>query len=228
MTASPSKSELNRSKFDPSTAVMQIAPTHLKFGVIPNGFYYNLKFSIKNNTLSPMRVRVECTPTYGEKNSIRIVHLPDLVAPGMSTSITLELSSEFPGMAKFQLRVSQNHDSFVLERDIDAHIVTQETFKYVKKSLQIQRRPVHQPNVEAAGPMVGLVQGSTHTPITSFSEALIMDDEDMDDLLDLPMTSTTYWDPFAKCLRIDPQLGHVIVDKDISMEESLRRTMESR
>lgn len=213
---------------DPTNPVISIMPSTLKFGVIPCGFYYNLKFSIKNNTLVPMRIKVDIKPAFGEKNTIRIVQLPDLIAPGMSTSITLELSSEHVGMARFVLRVSQNHSDFALAHDVEAHIVSQETFKYVKKSLQMQKRPVHLPNVEAAGPMLGAVNNSVATPITSFSEALIMDDEDINDLLMVPMAPNVYWDPFAKCLRIDPQLGGVVVDKDCSLEASLERTKNQR
>eukprot|EP01039_Chlorochromonas_danica_P010773 gene10773-11973_t len=209
--------------------VISIHPEVLKYGVISTGFYYHLKFQIKNNTLSPVRVRVELQPSYGEKNSIRLVQLPDLVAPGMTTSITLELTPEFPGLAKFHLTVSQNHNNYSLKRDIDAHIVTQETFKYVKKSLQIQKRAVYQPNVEPVGPMLGLMSSSsTQTPITSLSEALIMDDEDMYDLLAIPMTPLTIYDPFDKCLRIDRLLGQVHVDPALTLEEVLAKNQENR
>eukprot|EP01031_Cornospumella_fuschlensis_P025018 gene25018-30220_t len=205
---------------------LSVFPNVLKFGVISSGFFYHLRFQIKNNTLDPMRVKVFCTPAHKERNMIRLVSLPDIAAPGMTVTITLELTTEHAGMSMFHLKVAQNLNDYVCEKDILAHIVTQETFKYVKKSLQIQKRPIHEHNVEAAGPMIANV--SMNTPITSMSEALIMDDEDIDDLLDLPTAPNVFWDPFAKCLRIDPLLGQVIVDPSLSLAECLAQTSEAR
>lgn len=186
---------------------ISVFPNNLKFGVISSGFFYHMKFQIKNNTLDPMRVKVFCTSGHNERNMIRQVGLPDIAAPGMTVTITLEVTTEHAGMSVFHLKVAQNLNDYVCEKEILAHIVTQETFKYVKKSLQIQKRPIHEHNVEAAGPL--MANSSVNTPIASMSEALIMDDEDIDDLLDLPTTPNLFWDPFAKCLRIDPLLGQV-------------------
>ncbi len=38
-----------------------------------------------------------------------------------------------------------------------------------------------------------------------------MDDDEIEDLLSLPMAKNIYWDPFEKCLRIDPLLGKVFL-----------------
>jgi hypothetical protein len=196
---------------DSAIPIINILPDKLKFGVISSGFYYTLKFSIKNNTLSPMRVRVDCYPTEGEKNSIRLAQLPDIIAPGMTTQIVLELTTEHVGQSSFRIKIGQNLTPLVFERIVDAHIVTPETFRYVKKSLHIQKRPIYFTNVELVGPMVGIYNTLTQASVaTTFSETLIMDDEDMDDLFDLPMAPNVYWDPFSKCLRIDPQLGEVL------------------
>jgi hypothetical protein len=191
--------------------IITIAPSLLTYGVVASGFYYNLKFTLQNNALTPIRVKLVCTPFEGEKNQIRLLNLPDKIAPGMSTPIAVELAAEHPGISVFNIRITQNYDSTVYNKLIEANIVTQETFKYVKKSLQLQKRPIHKHNVTTLSAISGFMNetASITTPATTFSEALIMDDEDLDDLLDYPRSSNVYWDPFDKCLRIDPDLGKV-------------------
>jgi hypothetical protein len=190
--------------------VLSITPTILTFGVVSCGFYYNLKFDVQNHETSPLRIKVSCEPLDGERNAVRIVNLPDVIAPGMSAQIIIELAAEFPGISIFNLKVIQNSDSSLYTKLIEANIVTQETFKYVKKSLELQKRPIHRPNVTTLAAIVGYNENaSTATPATSFSEALIMDDEDLEDLLEYPTCSNVFWDPFDKCLRIDPSLGKV-------------------
>lgn len=191
--------------------VLTIAPSVLSFGVVSAGFYYNLKFEIKNHETTPIRIKVMCSPLDGEKNNIRVVNLPDIVAPGMVAHIAVELTAEYPGISIFNLRITHNFDSTVYSKLIEANVVSQETFKYVKKSLELQKRPIHRHNVTTLSAIMGYLNenASISTPGTTFSEALIMDDEDMDDLLEYPTCSNVYWDPFEKCLRIDPVLGKV-------------------
>jgi hypothetical protein len=148
----------------------------------------------------------------------------------MSVQMTLELTAEFVCSSMFTLQVSTSADPRVYSRLVEANVISPETFKYVKKSLTLQKRPVYRANVSSAGPIQNVdgEGGSISTPITSFSETLIMDDEDIDDLTSLPMVQNTYWDPFSKMLRIDPEVGRVMVDKTISVEESIERTKERR
>lgn len=192
--------------------VLSISPAVLSFGVVSCGFYYNLKFQVKNHEIVPLRIKVIVAPYEDEKNTIRVVNLPDVIAPGMESQITLELAAEFPGISMFSLKITQNYDTSVYSKYVEANIVTQETFKYVKKSLELQKRPIHRHNVITLSSIQGYSESaSINTPATSFSEALIMDDEDLDDLLSYPKASNVYWDPFEKCLRIDPPLGSVSI-----------------
>jgi hypothetical protein len=188
-----------------------ILPKKLTFGVISAGFYYNLRFSVQNNTLTPVRIKIHCTPVEGEQNSIRLVRLPDRIAPGMSIEILMELTAEIVGISMFNLQITQSADPRIYSRTIEANIVSPETFKYVRKSLQLQKRPIYRKNITSVGLIIGLDGGSTrssHTA-TSLSETLIMDDDDIADLLDLPIVQNVYWDPFEKKLRIDPEVGRV-------------------
>jgi hypothetical protein len=189
-----------------------IYPAKLTYGVVSTGFLYNLKISVQNNAKSPMRIRVTCTPIKGEKNTIRLVNLPDIVAPGLATTLYLELTAEFPTSSQFILTVAQNHSSAVYTREIEANVVSTETFRHVKKSLILQKRPIYQPNVKVVANIPFFDTLTDELPNYSsatFSEAVLMDDDELDDLCNLPMAHNVYWDPFAKCLRIDPRLGKV-------------------
>ena len=45
-----------------------------------------------------------------------------------------------------------------------------------------------------------------------------MDEQDIDDLLNIPMTPTLYWDPKGKCLKVDKEAGKVSVRERKSLE----------
>jgi len=190
--------------------LLSITPTKLFFGVVSSGFYYNLKFSVKNVSLIPIRIRIVCNCVEEDnKNSLRLVNLPDKIAPGMIVQVPIELAAEVPGVSMFTVSISQNVNSVVYSRFVEANVVSPETFKYVKKSLQLQKRPIYRPNVTLISYIPGSDFFSMGTSSTTFSEALIIDDEDLDDMLSFPITSNVYWDPFDKCLRIDPLLSKV-------------------
>ncbi len=189
--------------------VIGIFPKRLYFGIISNGFIYRLKFAIKNNSLLPLRIRVLCTSPEHEYNPIRLVTFPEKIAPGMSCAMILELTAEHVRNSSFVLKVTQDFNKVVFTRVIEANIVNVETFKHVKKSLQLQKRPIYRKNVEVVGPAPTVEQLSIHSISTSLSENVLMDDEEIEDLLGMPLTKNMYWDPVDKCLRMDPELGKV-------------------
>lgn len=189
--------------------IVTVSPDRLFFGVVSSGFYYTLKLTIQNNSLSPIRIRATLHPHEDEKNLLRIINLPDRIAPGMMITMTVELTAQVNSISMFDLRIVQNLDSTVYTYLIEAHVVSPDTFKYVRKSLELQKRPIYRHNVNMVTSISGMENASVATASTTFSEALIMDDEDINDLLMFPMTSNVYWDPFDKKLRIDPMLGGV-------------------
>lgn len=190
-----------------------IHPLRLDYGVVSAGFLYNLQFSVQNNTKSPMRIRVSCAAVKGEQNTIRLINLPEIVAPGLASTLNLELTAEFPMNSKFTISVSQNHSNVIYTKDVEANVVSSETFKHVKKSLVLQKRPIYQPNVRVIAniPFFDSMNDDLQNfSSATFSDAVLMDEEDIDDLLSLPMAYNVYWDPFEKCLRLDPLLGKVL------------------
>lgn len=193
--------------------VISIIPSRLFYGVVPIGFYYNLKFAIKNNMMTPLRIRLSIIPGPNELNVLRIINIPNMIAPGCTENITIELMAESNGISFFTLEIVQNYNQIIYRSMIEAHIVSTETFKYIKKSLQLQKRPIFREGVTMMSSIPGFSE--TFSLVTqsqsqgSFSETAIMDEDDLDDLYSLPTGPNIYWDPFSKCLRIDPLLGRV-------------------
>lgn len=190
-----------------------IYPERLDFGIVSAGFLYKLKFSVQNNTTTPMRIRLTTSPLKGSQNTIRLVNFPDIVAPGLEAVLYLELTAEYPMVSKFLLSVAQNQSSEVYTKEVDANIVSAETFKHVKKSLILQKRPIYEPNVTVFANIPNFDTLTedllNHSSSATFSEAILLDDDDIEDLLNLPTAHNVYWDPFSKCLRLDPKLGKV-------------------
>jgi len=208
-----------------------IHPHRIDFGVIPVGFLYQLKFSIQNNANSPMRMRLTVIPLDNEPNSIRLVALPEIVAPGLSTPLVLELTAEWPSSARYLITVSQNHSNTVYRKEVEANVVSSETFKHVKKSLTLQKRPLYHTNVSVVGNIPVFEQPmemSYSLSAATSSELALMDDDDIEDLMLLPMVPNTYWDPFDKVLRLDPVMGRVHVDEKDEIEDTRRKTNEER
>lgn len=133
---------------DPN-AVITLFPNRINFGVIAQGFLYQLKFNVQNNTKEPLRIRVLIDPFDStEMNVIRLKELPDNpVAPGLCTQLILELTAEHLNTSRFILTITQNLTNIIYYKDVEANIVNIRTFKHVKKSLSLQNRPIYHANV---------------------------------------------------------------------------------
>jgi len=133
---------------DPNS-VITLFPNRINFGVIAQGFLYQLKFNIQNNTKEPLRIRVLIDPFDStEMNVIRLKELPDNpVAPGLCTQLILELTAEYLNTSRFILTITQNLTNIIYYKDVEANIVNIRTFKHVKKSLSLQNRPIYHANV---------------------------------------------------------------------------------
>lgn len=204
---------------------LSILPKDLDFGVISSGFIYTLKFHVRNNLLAPIRIHVTLTPQEDELNLIRLLHMPDKIAPGMSTLLTLELIADYPTTSMFILNISQSHNKMVFTRVIEALVVNVETFKHVKRSLQLQKRPIYNAMVQQVGSSAAMHESLSLTNNASSSDhLLLMDEDDIEDVTSFPQAPNVYWDPFSKVLRVDPELGRISVGNDWTLEQSKEAT----
>ena len=129
----------------------------------------------------------------------------------MVLNMALELTAEAVCTVQFLLNISQDYSNEVFSKVITANIVSVDAFKHVKKVLQLQKRPIYRPNVNPIGPTPGFDQFSASAPTlaTSNTTLMLMDVDEMEDMADYPFAPNLYWDPFDKCMRLDPQLSKV-------------------
>lgn len=148
------------------------------------------------------------TPKDGELNALRLLNMPERIFPGLSIELCVELTAEYPNNSSFDMKLSQNFNDETCESVVEATVVTVETFKHVKKSLQLQKRPIYRPNVSVAGNCASYFEERSSTTPTTVSE-IVLDDDDIDEMLEYPFAPNVFWDPFSKLLRVDPQLSKV-------------------
>lgn len=202
------------------------------FGVISNGFIYRLSFQVQNNLLTPIMIRVNMHPVdQDEQNLLRILEMPSKIAPGMILNLQLELTADHVATSYFQLDITQDQNDAVVSRTVEANVVSIDTFKHVKKSLQLQKRPVYRSNVEAVGntpEFEDKMTASVIASMTSNTSLVMMDDDEIEDMMDFPIAPNVYWDPFEKCLRIDPELGKAYADGGMKMKKAMKKTNARR
>ena len=102
---------------------------------------------------------------------------------------------------------------------VTAMILPMEVYKLYSKSLKQRNKKILRKGVEVIRAITtddkSHNTGShyntlnlSYTAKSLFSEALL-DDEEMDDLFELPLTYNTYWDPREKKIIVDKLLGYV-------------------
>lgn len=128
----------------------------------------------------------------------------------MFITLFLELTAESVTTSSFLLTITQDYNSLVFTKTVEANVVSVDTFKHIKKALQLQKRPVYRNNVTVVSVALDFENVSAiQSQTTGNATLLLMDTDDIDDMLDYPLADNMYWDPFDKCLRIDPELCKV-------------------
>jgi len=217
--------------------LIEIFPHLLSFGCVCQGFIYNLVMTVVNKGKRPQTIRITCSPDMQEefdgKNKLRSKYEPKKIAPGMSINITLELVAEHSARSEFKLLIAQAINEAIITRIVKAHVVPLEVFKGVSKSLQLRNQPIYRAGVfpvdtvfnpETAGSIISGA-GMSASAETALTEA-IMDEEDIGELLDLPIIKNVYWDPRTKKLILGPILGKVLVDNQWTVEQSVEATQK--
>lgn len=221
--------------------LIEIFPYLMSFGCVCQGFIYNLGLTVVNKGKRPQTIRVTCSSDLQEvsegKNKLRSKYEPKKIAPGMSINITLELVAEYSARSEFKLYIAQAINDAVVTRVVKAHVVPLEVFKGVSKSLQLRNQPIYRVGVVPVGTIfnpdersivsgqVSGLAGLSASAETAITEA-IMDEEDIGELLDLPIIKNVYWDPRKKQLILGPLLGKVLVDNNWTVAQSIEETQK--
>jgi len=217
--------------------LFHITPDYLSFGCVCQGFIYELNMNVTNKSLRPMHIRVSCISYKGEKNRLKSNFEPKKVAPGMSINIVLEYHADYPTTSNFEIKVARGINEETITKNVSAYVVPMDIFKNIAKSLQLQKKSLYRNGVKPVGTTNTIVldeksilSRSTSSPTQGFaatasilSEAL-MDEDDIEEFLDLPIFRNIYWDPRIKQMFIDKTLGHVEVDGKLTVEQSIKLT----
>jgi len=98
-------------------------------------------------------------------------------------------------------------------------------FKNIKRALTLEKRPLYHDGVRIVGSIAFQEEKtSSKTTMTGgpsvYSEVL-MDEDEVDDIMDLPTISNAYWDPHSGEIKFDKQLSKVLVDHTMSFEDAI-------
>lgn len=215
-----------------------LLPEVLSFGCICQGFVYQLQVTILNKGNRPQYFKIACIPhPDNETNSIRPIYNPRSVAPGLSISFELEIRAELAINSKYELIITEGIKRSSISQVVTALIVPLNVFRHVTKSLELQQKSLYRHGVRPVSttlPLeeISLISGghdANNPPsVASVISEALMDGDDIQELLELPMQPNLYWDPFERALKLDFELGQVLVDPSWTMQESEEKTRELR
>lgn len=208
---------------------IKILPEHLSFGCVSQGYVYQLTITVANKSSNPQSLKVSITPGHGEKNRLKSNFVPTKIAPGTKQQFTIDLCADVPGGSNFQLTIEQSLNRVKVMRRVSALVVPLDVFKHVAKSLTLQKRPIYRNGVTVIGALGGIDESRsviTASGASVLSEAM-MDENDMADLMDLPLVDGIYFDHTTMELKVDDKLCRVEVG-DFDTEESKSRTHAKR
>ena len=175
-----------------------VSPKYLSFGCVSQGFIYHMEVTILNRALMSQRFRLSIENEVKCKNTITVIFETSNIAPGISTNVTLELNCDFEDYSHFHLVIEQSeYNANILKIPIQAFIVSLDMFKTLKRALQQRKQPVYVNGVKLKKSIMSTEDRSVITTPSVFSEALL-DDDDIDELIELPITSYTYYDNETK------------------------------
>lgn len=228
LCASRASAIMSRSVVD-DTIFIKILPEHLSFGCISQGYVYQLTVTVINKSSNPQSLKVGITPGKGELNRLKSNFVPTKIAPGTKQLFTLDLSADSPGGASFTLSIEQSVNRATVTRRVSALVVPLDVFKHVAKSLTLQKRPIYRNGVNVIG---ALGDADASRSIVSASGASVlseamMDENDMADLMDLPLVDGLYFDHTTMELKVDSKLCQVSVG-DYDVDKSIENTLNER
>jgi hypothetical protein len=223
---------------------LSFSPGTLDFGCIAAGYIYTLDANIVNSTPVTQRVKLSLNDQLmaTSSNKINLICRPVQFASGMSLPIKIELTAAQPSSSnRYQITATSDH-GVVITSYITAFVLPMETFKYFAKSVSLRKKgaSILKPGVTVVGPIVGKsakgvfdrsflsMAGLALTPGKSVFREALMDEEDVDDLLELPIAFNMYWDPKKKQLVMDQHLSQHFIDGTKSLDQCQAQCEELR
>jgi hypothetical protein len=165
----------------------------------------------------------------GASNHARVIALTKLIAPGMKIDFIIELSAAAEKYSKYALKILQSGVADVLEYNVRAFVVPPDVYRSFRRTKQINGKTMAVDGVRVIR-AIGMCDESRSvvSSSSSINSIAFVDEDDMEELMDYPIVSNTYWDPFEKILKVDNKLTQVFIDPGTSVEGCLQRTRELR
>ena len=192
------------------------------FGVICQGFKWQLTCRIGNAGLVPERMKVTCIEKNGDNlvdNKIHCSYKPVRLAAGMKTDIVLTIDAEKLGISECELRVFEVSTRTELIRSIRASVIAPKMYKELRAKLVSQGKRIMSPGV------IGIGQELSSKEFLCDSK---MSDDERNDVLQMPYVDGVYYDPWEKRLCTDQMLMNVVVNTGNTRQDSIDMTEEMR
>ena len=190
---------------------VHVTPDPVTFGSLSQGYAYSMTLKIHNHTKGSVRIKACCTPLDPEyaRNEVIVSFMPTQIAPGMTTSIFIKINAAVVGTTKYKLCIDYGlYEKFVLEKILSAYVMPIDMYKNLSKQLMVNNRKILLENVTAISRLLDCTIDKSMSSSTVYTSNLL-DDEDLDELNDLPIISYCYFDLGSQKLVLDPQLAEV-------------------
>lgn len=199
-----------------SLNAVHIKPSPATFGTLCQGYVYALKIKIQNHTNQSIRLKAECLPLDEQCNDVSISYLPIQLAPGMETSLTINTVAIAVSTHKYRFRVVYGYyEKHSLEELITAYVLPVPLYKNVSRQMHLNGKKIMLENVSS----LHRINGFSFTDSIPFSpnethtvdSQELLDTEEMDEMIDLPLIPCCYWDHKKQRLVLDEELNAVRV-----------------
>lgn len=206
---------------------LHVSPDPVTFGTICHGYTYTMDVRLQNHTRNSVRVKAEISPLRleDEKNEASLSYVPIQIAPGMSTTMSIRINCNYTGTCKYKFSVYYGlHEKFELHRTIVAYVLSLEMFKNMVKQLAVHNKKVLLDNVSSLSRVPGGSQffSGTRSPgqlqleasaatagSSTIHTADLLDNDDIDDLSEIPRMPYVYWDLTKGRMFLDKKLLEV-------------------
>lgn len=204
-----------------------LVPDPPSFGCVSAGFVYRIRLYLSNlgQELDRYRLSVS-TNNDDDPNIVTCDYKLTRLAPGVGVYFNLDLRAVECHQTSYTIVINKESTKISETKIVSALVIPRDVFKKVAKSLMLRNRGIYATGVKCIGQLSGdwscpsIVSGAP----TIYSEALI-DDEELDELVDIPIPPQAYWNPFTRELLIDEQLCQVRTSPNWNVEKSVEETV---
>lgn len=186
---------------------VHISPENSQFGFVSYGYLYNLKITVTNHGSEMGRFRIAISNSTNDKNLLKCTYAPVVLAPGVSSAFIIELETKEAMSYEFNLNVSSDLSEHIIVKKYSVIILALPVFRSVAKFLHLHGKDIHTSGVKC---IEARLSDYPVSPSVLTAETTLTD-EDIEEILDIPLLENTYWDPYKRKICVDRQLSEVFL-----------------